>query len=124
MGNSSKTTTDHEEIRRWVEERGGHPAVVRGTAGRARGILRIDFPGYIGSEALEEISWDEFFRNFEESKLAFLYQERTADGRQSRFAKFVNRITEGELASRASGPVKGSRGTPGSTTKPRGKKAA
>jgi hypothetical protein len=113
---SSKTTADHEEIRQWVEERGGHPAVVRGTAGRDRGILRIDFPGYTGSETLEEISWDEFFRNFEESKLAFLYQERTADGRQSRFAKFVNRTTEGEpAASRPSG-VKG--------TKSRGKRVA
>ena len=124
MVSSSKTTTDHEEIRQWVEERGGHPAVVRGTAGRARGILRIDFPGYIGSETLEEISWDEFFRNFEESKLAFLYQEQTADGRPSRFAKFVNRTAEGgPVASRTSG-AKGSHRTPGSTTKSPGKRVA
>jgi len=33
----SKTTTDHEEIRRWVEERDGHPARVEGT-----NLLRID----------------------------------------------------------------------------------
>jgi len=27
----SKITTDHDEIRRWVEKRGGHPAKVKGT---------------------------------------------------------------------------------------------
>lgn len=27
----SRTTTDHDEIRRWAEERGGRPASVRGT---------------------------------------------------------------------------------------------
>jgi hypothetical protein len=26
-----KTTTDHEPMRAWVEERGGRPATVRGT---------------------------------------------------------------------------------------------
>lgn len=25
----SKTTTDHEEIKRWVEERNGKPAIVK-----------------------------------------------------------------------------------------------
>jgi hypothetical protein len=32
---SAKTTTGHETIRRWTEERGGHPARVKGT-GKAR----------------------------------------------------------------------------------------
>jgi hypothetical protein len=27
----TKVTTDHDEIRRWVEEHGGRPAVVRDT---------------------------------------------------------------------------------------------
>ena len=27
----AKVTTDHKEIRKWVEERGGHPARVKGT---------------------------------------------------------------------------------------------
>ena len=31
MASESKTTTDHDEIRRWVEERDGVPASVRGT---------------------------------------------------------------------------------------------
>ena len=39
---SSKTTTDHEQIRKWAEERNGRPAVVR-TRKEQGGILRIDF---------------------------------------------------------------------------------
>lgn len=84
----SLTTTDHEEIKRWVEERGGRPATVKGT-GEEAGILRIDFPGYSGADSLEEISWDNFFQKFDESNLQFLYQEETSDGKQSRFSKFI-----------------------------------
>ena len=36
------TTTDHDEIRRWVEERGGKPSRVKRTGGSDDpGILRI-----------------------------------------------------------------------------------
>lgn len=92
MAGESKTTTDHETIRRWAEERGGKPATVRGTGGdEEAGILRIDFPGYGGEQSLEEISWEEFFEKFEEKKLAFLYQEETSGGEESRFFKFVSR---------------------------------
>lgn len=86
----SRTTTDHEEIRNWVEERGGKPATVKGT-GNDVGVLRIDFPGYSGEDSLEEISWDEFFEKFEENDLAFLYQDETSSGKQSRFNKLVTR---------------------------------
>jgi hypothetical protein len=88
----SKTTTDCGEIRRWAEERGGRPATVTGTesGGEDAGILRIDFPGGEG-DRLEEISWDEFCEKFERENLAFLYQEQTKDGGESRFFKFVNR---------------------------------
>ena len=82
----AKVTTDHDEIREWVEERGGHPARVKGTE-----LLRIDYPGFSGEERLEEINWDEFFEAFDENNLAFLYQEKTKDGKQSRFSKLVER---------------------------------
>lgn len=82
----AKVTTDQEEIRQWVEDRGGHPARVKGTE-----VLRIDYPGFSGEERLEEITWDEFFKGFEENNLAFLYQEKTKDGKQSRFSKLVDR---------------------------------
>jgi len=88
----SKTTTDHEEIRRWVEERGGHPARVKNTESKnSPGLLRIDYPGYSGGDSLEAISWDEFFTGFDENNLAFLYQEETKDGGQSRFSKLIDR---------------------------------
>lgn len=88
----SKTTTDHATIRQWVEERGGSPARVKGTGnGGDPGLLRIDFPGYSGEESLEEISWDEFLRAFEDKELAFLYQEKTSSGEESRFNKLVSR---------------------------------
>ena len=86
----SKTTTNHDEIRRWVEARGGRPAAVRDTGGNGDpGILRIDFGDQ--DEGLEEISWDEFFQAFDENDLAFLHQDETEDGSQSRFNKFVSR---------------------------------
>lgn len=86
----SQTTTDHSEIRKWAEQRDGHPATVRATEedGHA-GLLRIDFGPR--EERLEEIGWDEFFRKFDEADLAFLYQERTKEGKPSRFHKFVRR---------------------------------
>jgi hypothetical protein len=84
-------TTDHDEIRRWAEARGGRPATVEGTeqGGEHAGILRIAFTDV--GDKLDEISWDEFFDKFDEEDLAFLYQERTKDGEQSRFFKLVER---------------------------------
>jgi hypothetical protein len=91
---NARTTTDHAAIRNWAEKRNGHPAKVRGTGRRNDpGMLRIDFPGYSGEDTLEEISWDDFFKKFDESELAFLYQEEAGDGEQSRFCKFVDRNT-------------------------------
>ncbi|WP_181706051.1 hypothetical protein [Chthonobacter rhizosphaerae] len=86
----AKTTTDHDTIRKWTEERGGRPASVKATHEKDdAGILRIDFPGRGDDSKLDEISWDEFFEKFDESGLQFLYQEKTKDGSTSRFFKFV-----------------------------------
>jgi hypothetical protein len=52
-------------------------------------VLRIDFEPK--ESRLEPIAWDEFFDKFDKEELAFLYQEKTADGSVSRFHKFVNR---------------------------------
>ena len=89
---TSHTTTNHNEIRRWVEERGGHPARVKGTEkGKTAGVLRIDYSGFSGEDRLEEITWEEFFDGFEENELAFIYQDKTSDGEISRFSKLVDR---------------------------------
>lgn len=92
MAGESHVTTNHAEIRRWMESRGGRPAAVKATAGKDDpGILRVNFPGYGAEASLEEIDWEEFFHKFEESQLAFLYQEQTKSGDTSRFFKFVKR---------------------------------
>jgi hypothetical protein len=92
MAGESHTTTDHAEIRRWVEERGGRPARVKRTGGGDDpGILRIDFPGRGDDESLEEISWDEWLEKFDENGLAFVYQDETKEGEESRFSKLVSR---------------------------------
>ncbi|HXT61917.1 MAG TPA: hypothetical protein VN696_02675 [Pyrinomonadaceae bacterium] len=90
----SKITTNHDEIRRWVEARDGHPARVKGTERGGEsggGLLRIDYPGYSGEETLEEITWEQFFDQFEKNKLAFLYQDTLAGGETSRFSKLIDR---------------------------------
>jgi hypothetical protein len=84
----AKTTTNHEEIRRWVEARGGRPAHVAETGGADDpGILRIDFRE--PDERLKEMSWDDWFDAFEENNLAFLYQDEEG----SRFNKLVDRAS-------------------------------
>ncbi len=88
----TRTTTDHEQIKLWVEERGGHPARVKGPAVEgSSGVLLIDYPGYSSTQTLEAISWHEFFKGFEENELAFLCQDEKKAGSQTRFSKLVNR---------------------------------
>ncbi|HEV7666238.1 MAG TPA: hypothetical protein VGQ62_22075 [Chloroflexota bacterium] len=91
QSNTSKSavaTIDHERIRTWVDERGGCPARVKGTErGDDPGLLRIDFPGYSGEETLECITWDEWFRAFDNHGLSFLYEPEP----QSRFNKLIRR---------------------------------
>jgi hypothetical protein len=88
----SHTTTDHDEIRSWVEEHDGKPAAVRDTGSdHSAGVLRIDFPGGAGEDRLEHISVDEWFATFEDSDLAFLYQAKKASGEDSTFFTLVRR---------------------------------
>jgi hypothetical protein len=87
----SRITTNHDEIRKWVDERGGFPSRVKGTGDEGGGLLRIDYPGYSGEEGLERITWEEFFTAFEKNKLAFLYQDQLEGGETSRFSKLIDR---------------------------------
>src|SRR3954464_9971893 len=91
--NRSKVTTDHDEIRQWVEARKGKPASIAGTehSGEDAGLLRIDFPTGASNPPLEPISWEAFFEKFDEAKLAMVYQEEKSDGETSYFCKFVSR---------------------------------
>lgn len=92
----AKVTTNHDEIRRWVEARGGKPAAVAATHRMSdAGIIRLMFPDAPQAEddKLETISWEEFFEKFDEAGLALIYQEKTAKGQPSLFTKLVGRET-------------------------------
>jgi hypothetical protein len=86
MASKTRVTIDHDEIRKWAEQRRAKPAMVKGT-----GIVRLDFPGFSGEGKLEPIEWDQFFERFDESQLALIFQEKTARGQKSNFNKFVGR---------------------------------
>jgi hypothetical protein len=89
----SKTTQDHDEIRRWAEARGAVPAEVASTHRKNEpGILRFEFPKapHHKDENLRQISWDEFFKKFNENNLELVYQEKTAEGKASNFNKLVH----------------------------------
>ena len=86
----AETTTDHATIRKWAEGKGGKPAAVDRThKGGDVGIIRLMFPEAQQSEhdSLVEITWDEFFQEFERRKLALLCDEG------SMFNKIVGRDT-------------------------------
>ncbi len=87
----SKITKDHDVIQQWAQERGGKPASVKTTGSdEDAGILRINFPGF-ADEGLEEIDWYEWFSEFDDKDLDFLYQEKTKDGGLSRFFKLIRK---------------------------------
>ncbi|MDX0439915.1 hypothetical protein GOC53_08850 [Sinorhizobium medicae] len=86
---AAMTTTNHDTIRKWIEAREGQPARVKNATEGGGGLLRVDFGK--PEDTLVKITWDEFFKIFDEEKLAFLHQDMTEDGQTSRFCKFVNR---------------------------------
>jgi hypothetical protein len=78
-------TRDHDVVRRWAEQRSAQPATVPGTEHDDHlGVLRFDFPGY-GGDNLEHVSWNEWFKTFDDRNLEFVYQEHKSDGSESNF---------------------------------------
>ena len=75
-----------DEIRHWVEERGGRPACMEATADDGGGIMRIDFRE--PDQGLDLAG--RVLRDLRQT-LALLEQEKAADGGLSRFGKFVVR---------------------------------
>jgi hypothetical protein len=85
----SLVTQDHEVIQQWAKERGARPATVPGTEHQGHlGVLRLIFTN--DSDRLEEVSWDDWFKAFDERKLLFHYQEHRKGGEQSNFFKLEN----------------------------------
>lgn len=87
----SLATRNHEVIMKWAEERGAEPATVESTRHDGRpGVLRFDFPGFGGGRRLQKISWDEWFKSFDERSLLFVYQEHMKKGNESNFFRLDN----------------------------------
>ncbi|SDQ91152.1 Rho termination factor N-terminal domain-containing protein [Arthrobacter crystallopoietes] len=85
----SLVTTHHEVIKQWAEERNATPATVSGTEHDDHlGVLRFDFGGE--SQDLQHVSWDEWFKTFDERRLNFIYQEQRTDGTDSNFFRLEN----------------------------------
>ena len=90
----SRMLTDHRAIRRWAEERRGRPAAVRSPLSDDYiGMIRLDFPGYRGEDSLEEISWDEWFEDFDDRNLALIVYDEAAADELNNFHKLVRRET-------------------------------
>jgi hypothetical protein len=93
----AEVTTDHRKIKKWAEAHGGRPAAVDRTHHDDDvGIVRLMFPDAPQSEHthLVPISWDEFFKEFDERKLALIYDPA------SMFSKIVGRDSISESNSR------------------------
>jgi hypothetical protein len=89
---SARTMTDHDQIRRWAEQRHAQPACVKRTGGKGDpGMIRLDFPGFTGKQSLAPISWNQWFDAFDDNGLALLVQDTTARGQRSNFNKLVSR---------------------------------
>ena len=92
---------DHEEIKKWVKDNGGKPAIIDDPEVGGDNVgLRIDFPG-VKDEALlsenrnttEDTSWDRFFEVLESKNLSFMYTNEETPRNPSMAYKFVNRET-------------------------------
>lgn len=125
MANLTRTTRDHDEIRRWAEERGGKPAHVKSTGSSDDpGILRIDFPGYSGEGSLEPITWEQWFDKFDERGLSLIYEEETAGGAKSNFNKIVSAETAQQAEQKSRERARGAAARSGSSTKKASSKKA
>ena len=83
----TKITTDHGEMRKWVKERKGHPIHLKGMLDADEIPISIKLPH--STMEGSEITWDEFFKQFDDRNLAFEYEERNEEGELSLFFKLI-----------------------------------
>ncbi len=98
MDEEFKTTTSHVVIRGWAESHGGKPALIVDPNRLDRAVgLRLDFPGKQDEALLsqahhnQDVSWDEFFKVFEEQQLAFDYLEQPGETELIDAYRFIKR---------------------------------
>jgi hypothetical protein len=92
---NTKITKDHKLIKEWVVSRGGIPGRVleKETLTDENGVLDIKFPERTDNKVIP-ITWNEFFTRFEQSNLAFLFEDDHGGGVKSKFFKLIWRDGE------------------------------
>jgi hypothetical protein len=83
--NTTLTTRDRDVIRQWASRRGAEPATGEATASGHATVaiadtgagIRFNFPG-VGP--FRPIAWDEWFANFDQYQLTFVYEDAVDDG--------------------------------------------
>lgn len=98
-------TDNHNEIRKWVKGLGGRPQLIvdQSSESGPRG-LRIDFldsqgETFLTGTSLRNVSWEDFFDEFESQKLSFMFIENYSQDRAgslSQSYQFVPRIIHKE----------------------------
>jgi hypothetical protein len=92
MASELLMTTDHDEIRRWVESIGGRPVQVRLSSSTGPvGVPAIDVPGRTTAGAVEPVSWDDWFAEFDRAGLALLYEQAPAPDDPNPYNKLIQR---------------------------------
>jgi len=96
------TLTEHEAIRDWAAARAGYPAIVDvSPAAGVQPMLRLVFgqAAYLDNDRAERpqnaggfelVEWDEWFKLFDEQKLA-LVVARDQPGRREQFHELIRR---------------------------------
>src|SRR3954471_24896075 len=92
MTNQLHWTIDHGEIRNWIESRGGIPAI---SVIKDIKIPIINFAGV--SPLATDVTWEEWFRIFDEDHYAFVCKGTRVDGMPSRFCQLIPRDSDGPL---------------------------
>ncbi len=93
-------TVNHKEIQNWAERFEGCPEIIYEPGTKVAIGLRINFPGkgddlfLSNNHATDEISWDDFFREFESLSLAFEYKDKEIIDPSASYM-FVKREMEG-----------------------------
>lgn len=92
MPSAIHLTTDHDEIRHWVESVGGRPVQVRLAASTGPvGVPALDVPGRRTGGDVENITWDDWFDEFERAGLALLYEPASVPSAAAPYGKLVPR---------------------------------
>ena len=76
-----KYIIDNDEVRAWVEERGGVPATLKEVSENGEespDMLHLAF-GKMGPD-MEEMDWEEFAERFENENLALAYDDEAPKG--------------------------------------------